>query len=148
MERSRQAVTQLGKFGIVAYLAFLPAFMAYDRFNPWPPAQQVLSHYSGQVAILVWFTSSKTWEKKLFASDSSAKTTTYESRSYVLVPAAFNDPMIVSVSQVNDRPPTTDESRSSFLLWFGWLVVGVLAACWAWLRSWRQVPPNNRWRGP
>jgi hypothetical protein len=135
MGRSRQAVRQLARFGVLAYFVFLPIFMLYDRINPWQPAQQLLSHYSGQVPILVWFSSDTRWEKKLFDSDSPARTTRYESRSYVLLPAVFDHPMIVSVSQVNDLPPITDESPSRFLLWFGWLVVGVLAACWAWRRS-------------
>jgi hypothetical protein len=104
------------RFGLritpVCVVSALPTLAIFDRFNPWRPAVNALSAYSGQRRVCVGVGGHHT--------RTSAGTYSSVERSFVLFPQVLTSPSIITVSVADGAPGVVTESRFAF-----WLVAAI-----------------------
>lgn len=133
MNRAIALLRNLLKFGMPVYLILVPAMAFYGWLVPWPPAESALANHYGQTPVLVG-----TSYRNHYSLGQGRNITS--SRSYILFPAAVNDPKIITLTQKNGAAVTWSESQFGLLLMLTWLVLCVVGTWWFWCR---RVPPDN-----
>lgn len=110
----------------LALLAFV-LLATFGYVSSWPVADQALASYSKEKRVLVAFAYSNR-----YSSSGSERTV---SASYLLMPSAFMDVSVVTVTQVNDLAPVVSWSRGQFFgLLLAYAVCGI-GTWWFWLRA-------------
>lgn len=110
----------------------------YGWLIHWAPADEALSRYTNQTAIMV----GGSYRSRLSGSASGPRTSVYRNRIYILFPSVFSEPKTVTISQQNDEPYQISGNRNGvfdMLLLYGLIVVG---GWWFWLR--KPTPPSGR----
>ena len=136
MKRIANLFQKLLKFGMPAYLVLLPAIAVFGWLAPWAPAQNLLTSLPDQTPLLVGASYRNHYS---LGGDRSVRS----SHSYIFLPAALTDPVVVTISKENDADVTVSESRSAFFSMLVWLLLCVVGTWWFWFR---RVPPNNSFK--
>lgn len=96
----------------ICVLVGIPALAIFDQLNPWLPAVEALSTYTGQHRLCVGQATST----KIISGvhHSSAE------RSFLLVPRILQSPSVITVRTIDDTSAVVSESRRGF-----WFLLGI-----------------------
>lgn len=131
MKWSLKLLQLLLKYGFPGYIILVPIVATYGHLMPWQTADQVLNKFDDQTPLMVGF--------KFRETRTQSGSTSYISRSYILIPSVFSEPKTITISQTNSDTPVVVKSPYGFLLLLGWIMVCFFGSWWFWLRPKQQA---------
>lgn len=103
----------------------------YGHLVRWPPAEQALLRYQGQVAVMV----GASYRRHSMTSGQGVASSVYRERVYILFPSIFAEPKTVIVNQTNEEPYKISEDQNGVYRLLATYCLLLVGTWWFWLRK-------------